>query len=248
MEPQLAILGPAPLTQPLQFPARLQQCLPEFTDPALLDLALTHASSTRGANNERLEFLGDTVLDLIVAHDLFKRHKHQAEGEMTQMKANLVSRATLAEVARELELPAAAKVGGGLRKSTLSRSVLANLYEAVVGAIYLDQGLESARRFVMESMGPRFQVDSKKKNAPIPKQDLQQYGQQTFGEAPVYELLETRGEAHSRGFLVQATLHGETYPSAWGRSIKEAESWAAIEALLMIHQRTGKELSDSGNE
>lgn len=219
--------------------------MPEFTDPALLDLALTHASSTRGANNERLEFLGDTVLDLVVAHDLFRRHKHQAEGEMTQMKANLVSRATLAEVARELELPAAAKVGGGLRKGTLSRSILANLYEAVVGAIYLDQGLEASKKFIMESMGPRFQVDSKKKNAPIPKQDLQQFGQQTFGEAPVYKLLETRGEAHSRGFLVQAVLHGETFPSAWGRSIKEAESWAAIEALLLINQRINQESQDT---
>ncbi|MBL4770287.1 MAG: ribonuclease III [Planctomycetes bacterium] len=226
------------MTQPAQFPARLRQCLPEFTDPALLDLALTHASSTRGENNERLEYLGDTVLDLIVAHDLYNRHKAQAEGELTQMKANLVSRSTLAEVARELDLPMVAKVGGGLRRSTLSRSVLANLYEAIVGAVYLDQGLAAARNFVRDSMGTRFQVDSKKKNAPIPKQDLQQYGQQTFGEPPVYELLETRGEAHSRGFLIQATLHGETYPSAWGRSIKEAESWAAIEALLLINQRS----------
>jgi ribonuclease-3 len=226
------------LTQPAPYPARLQQCLPEFTDPALLDLALTHASTTSEANNERLEFLGDTVLDLIVAHDLFDRHKHQAEGELTQMKANLVSRATLAEVASELELQSVAKVGGGLRRSTLSRSVLANLYEAVIGAIYLDQGLQAARNFVRESMGVRFQVDSKKKNAPIPKQDLQQYGQQAYGEPPQYELLDTRGEAHSRGFLVQAVLHGEKYPSAWGRSIKEAESWAAIEALLLINQRS----------
>ncbi len=201
-----------------------------------MDLALTHASTVGGTDNERLEFLGDTVLDLVVAHDLFDRHKDQAEGELTQMKANLVSRATLAEVATELELHNAARVGGGLRRSALSRSVLANLYEAVVGAIYLDQDLEAARKFIRESMGNRFQVDSKKKNAPIPKQDLQQFCQQNFGEPPKYELLDTRGEAHSRAFLVRAVAHGEAYPSAWGRSIKEAESWAAIEALLQINQ------------
>ncbi|MDF1838417.1 MAG: putative dsRNA-binding protein, partial [Planctomycetota bacterium] len=118
----------------------------------------------------------------------------------------------------------------------LSRSVLANLYEAVVGALYLDQGLEAARLFIRASMGPRFGVDSKKKNAPIPKQDLQQYAQQTFGEPPKYELLETRGEAHSRAFLVRAIVSEQAYPSAWGRSIKEAESWAAIEALLQINR------------
>jgi ribonuclease-3 len=202
-----------------------------------LDLALTHASNSVGGNNERLEFLGDTVLDLVVAHDLFTRHPKQAEGELTQMKANLVSRATLAEVARELELHTVAKVGGGLSTGTLSRSILANLYEAVVGAVYLDSGLDAARDFIRASMGSRFQVDSKKKNAPIPKQELQQYGQQTYGEPPRYELLDTRGEAHSRAFLVQAVLQDETFPSAWGRSIKEAESWAAIEALLVIEQR-----------
>ncbi|MCA9003289.1 MAG: ribonuclease III, partial [Planctomycetes bacterium] len=166
-----------------------------------MDLALTHASCASGESNERLEFLGDTVLDLIVAHDLFQRHPEQAEGELTQMKSNLVSRATLAHVARELELHRVAKIGGGLNRSSLSKSTLANLYEALVGAIYLDSGLQSARDFVRTSMGSRFRIDSAQKSAPIPKQELQQYAQQQGGDPPTYELLETRGEAHARAFL-----------------------------------------------
>ncbi len=225
-----------------QIPARLRACLPPFKDQALWRLALTHASldlREQGSgdlreSNERLEFLGDTVLDLVVAEFLYRRFPGRAEGDLTQMKANLVSRATLAEVAREWQLGEVALIGGGLQRGHLSRSVLANLLEAVIGAIYLDQGLAAAERFIECTLGDRLRSDSTRANTPSPKQQFQEYCQKLSGKPPRYRVLEQRGEAHARAFLVAAEADGQRYPSAWGRTIKEAESWAALEALLVL--------------
>ena len=244
LRPVEATLRPPLVNEIPELPARLRACLPAFKDPALWRLALTHASLDRRtdgqpASNERLEFLGDTVLDLVVAHDLYERFPGRAEGDLTQMKANLVSRATLAEVARDLQLGEVALVGGGLQRGQLSRSVLANLLEAVIGAIYLDQGLAAAEAFIETTMGERLRSNSIKANAPGPKQRLQEHCQQRFGKPPRYKVLEKRGEAHARAFLVATEVDGERYPSAWGRTIKEAEGWAAYEALLVMGQADG---------
>ena len=107
----------------------------EFGDATLLDLALTHSSMGLERDNERLEFLGDAALDLVVAEELFRRHDDLHEGDMTELKAWVVSRKTLAEAARLLELDQFARVGQSLRERTLPRSVLSNLYEAVLGAV-----------------------------------------------------------------------------------------------------------------
>jgi len=123
----------------------------EFQDPGLLALALRHASMGP-RNNERLEFLGDTVLDLLVAEELFHHHEEEREGSLTEMKAEVVSRRSLAEAARALRLADEAHVGPGMRGRELPISVLANLYEAVLGAVYLDAGLEVARSFVRETL------------------------------------------------------------------------------------------------
>ena len=219
------------------YPARLRACLPPFKDPANIELALTHASTDGRTSNERLEFLGDTVLDLLVAEFLYKRYPGRAEGELTQMKSALVSRATLADVARELGLSSVAVVGGGLQAGNLSRAVLANLYEAVIGAAYLDQGLQGAHDFVESSMGERLRSEAIKANEPVPKQRLQEYCQKLHGKPPRYKVLETRGEAHARAFKVCAELAGERFPTAWGRTIKEAESWAAYEAMLILESQ-----------
>ena len=221
------------------YPARLRACLPPFKDQALIRLALTHASHDRRTeqgriSNERLEFLGDTVLDLVVAEFLYRQFPGRAEGDLTQMKANLVSRATLAEVAREIDLGQAATLGGGLQRTHLSKAVLANLFEAVLGALYLDQGLQASEDFVEKTLGDRLRSDSVKANEPGNKQRLQEHCQRTFGRPPRYKVLDTRGEAHARAFLVLAEVNGTRFPSAWGRTIKEAEAWAAFEALLVL--------------
>src|SRR5688500_10422427 len=123
-----------------------------FRDPELLALARTHASTGAARDNERMEFLGDAVLDLVVAEELFRRMPALPEGSMTQRKASVVSRKSLARAARELALAGDVQLGGGLRGRTMTVSILANFYEAMVGAIYLDGGLDAGRAFVRETL------------------------------------------------------------------------------------------------
>jgi ribonuclease-3 len=209
----------------------------DFSDHELFELALTHSSLGRATDNERLEFLGDAALDLVVAEELFRHHRDLSEGDLTELKAWVVSRKTLAEAARLLDLDRAARVGAGLRERTLPRSVLSNLYEAVLGAVYLDGGLEAARAFVLTTLrGPLNQVRQRSRGS-NPKQLMQQLCQKRWGTLPDYVVLESRGEAHARAFLVAAEAGGERFPSAWGRTRKEAESWAAHEALLLLQPR-----------
>jgi len=206
----------------------------DFSRPELLELALTHASSSLSRDNERLEFLGDAALDLLVAEELYHHHAELPEGELTELKASVVARRTLAEAATRLRLFERARVGPGLRERTLPRSVLANLYEAVLGAVYLDGGLDAARAFVLTSLrAPLERVRARSQNA-NPKQRLQQLCQKRWNALPAYVVLESRGAAHARAFLVAGELGGERWPSAWGRTRKEAESWAAHEALLVL--------------
>lgn len=210
----------------------------EFRDPRLLELALTHSSTGSEQDNERLEFLGDAALDLLVAEELFRLHPQLAEGALTDLKAEVVSRRTLADAARSLELAERARLGGGLRRRALPRSVLANLYEAVLGAVYLDAGLEEARSFVRATLAAALGEAPAPRWGANPKQALQEHCQGLHKSLPRYHLLDQRGEAHARAFLVQAELEGERFPSAWGRTLKEAESWAAHEALLVIEERS----------
>jgi ribonuclease-3 len=212
----------------------------DFAHPDLLDLALTHSSIGLSRDNERLEFLGDAALDLIVAEELYRHHQELPEGELTELKANVVARRTLAEAARRLDLERHARVGPGLRARTLPRSVLANLYEAVLGAVYLDGGLEAVRAFTLTTLrGPLERVRARSQ-ANNPKQRLQQLCQKQWNSLPKYVLLESRGEAHARAFLVACETGGAQHPGAWGRTRKEAESWAAHEALLVLEQETGE--------
>lgn len=209
----------------------------EFRDPDLLDLALTHSSLGSSRDNERLEFLGDAALDLVVAEDIFRSHRDLAEGEMTELKASVVSRKSLAEAATALGLGESAQLGQGLRKRALPRSVLANLYEAVLGAVYLDGGLAAARGFILSTLGPQLDAVRARDRGANPKQRFQQLCQSRFGELPTYVVLASRGAAHARAFLIAAEADRERFPGAWGRTRKEAESWAAHEALLVLADR-----------
>jgi ribonuclease-3 len=206
----------------------------DFSDPELQALAFTHSSLGLERDNERLEFLGDAALDLVVAEELFRHHANLPEGDLTELKAWVVSRKTLAEAARDLKLEEVARVGPGLRERTLPRSVLANLYEALLGAIYLDGGLEAARTFVRTTLRAPLNHVRHKAQGPNPKQAFQQLCQKRWGCLPTYAVLDSRGEAHARAFLVSAEAGGKEFPSAWGRTRKEAESWAAHEALLEL--------------
>lgn len=210
-----------------------------FRDGTLLELALTHASAgvstQRGRrDNERLEFLGDTVLDLVIAEDLYEDDAAHAEGKLTEMKAAVVSRKALADAARRLDLALAARLGRGLAAREPSRAILANLFEAIVGAIYLDGGLEAAREFVLRSLAVELEEARARKDEAVPKQGLQELCQRTYGTTPQYEVVERRGDDHARAFLVRAKVGARAFAPAWGRTMKEAESWAAYEALLEL--------------
>jgi len=216
----------------------------EFRDPSLLELARTHASTGAGRNNERLEFLGDAVLDLIVAEELYRAHEDVPEGELTELKAWVVSRRVLAEAAHECGLDRDVRLGTGMRDRALPRSVLANLYEAFLGAVYLDAGLEPARSWARASLRAPLARVREREGGANPKQALQRYSQLSTGEPPDYVVLAERGDAHARAFLVAARCGERSFPSAWGRTRKEAERWAAHEALLVLEEQGGVEELD----
>ena len=210
-----------------------------FQDSTLLELALTHASAgvstERGRrDNERLEFLGDTVLDLVIAEELYGDEEAHSEGQLTEMKAAVVSRKALADAARRLDLALAARLGRGLARREPSRAILANLYEALVGAIYLDGGLEPARAFALRTLDVELEEARRTRDVAVPKQALQEYCQKEWGTPPRYEVVERRGDDHARAFRVRARAQDREFKAAWGRTVKEAESWAAYEALVEL--------------
>lgn len=209
----------------------------EFKRPELLEQALTHASTGSAEDNERLEFLGDAVLDLIIAEELFGETPSLSEGEMTEFKASVVARRPLASAALNLGLDRIARLGPGLASRVLPQSVLANLYEAVLGAIYLDGGLEAANAFAKSSLREALRQVKARQGGSNPKQTFQQLCQREWGEPPTYIELQSRGRAHARAFLIAAEAGGERFPSAWGRTRKEAERWAAHEAMLILEER-----------
>lgn len=207
----------------------------DFRDPSLLELALTHSSAGRERDNERLEFLGDAALDLVVAEELFRADGDELpEGEMTERKAAVVSRKSLAEAAARIGLDRHVRLGPGLQDRALPRSVLANIYEAVLGAVYLDGGLEAVRAFARATLREALVRVREPSLGQNPKQELQQICQRDLGGLPSYVLLDERGAAHARAFRIAVEAAGRRFPSAWGRTRKEAEAWAAREALLVL--------------
>jgi ribonuclease-3 len=215
----------------------------EFADPALLELALTHASTGASADNERLEFLGDAALDLIVAEELFRTHADLAEGELTELKSHVVSRPALARAARVLELEPAARIGLGLRRSALPASVLANLYEALLGAVYLDGGFEPARAVVLHLLGDRIESAGNKPVDKDPKTALQELLQGRGLALPRYAVQKTEGEAHDQTFIVECRVDDlGTAATGRGASRRAAEQ-AAAEAVLALLEKTPKKKS-----
>jgi ribonuclease-3 len=213
-----------------------------FEDRGLLVAALTHASIAehRLASNERLEFLGDAVLGLVVCQELFDRYPDALEGEMTRIKSVVVSRDTCARVTNRLGLMAHMSLGKGISDADqLPSSLAACAYEAVVGAMYLDGGLDVARAFILKHMVPEIERVAAGEHRLNYKSLLQQYAQRDLGGTPHYEVLDEKGPDHSKAFEVAVVLRGRRYPSAWGPSKKAAEQRAAMEALRDLGQLKG---------
>ena len=210
-----------------------------FHDADLLKLALHHASSAdhRRDSNERMEFLGDAVLGLVVCQALYERLPNALEGEMTKIKSAVVSRRTCARVAHALQLTEGLVVGQGMDQGEhLPSSLAAGTLEAVIAAIYLDGGLEAAREFILRHMEDELQKATDSQHQFNYKSHLQQWAQRELSATPLYELLDEKGPDHSKCFEVAVTINGRQFPSAWGPNKKEAEQKAARLALITLDQ------------
>lgn len=206
-----------------------------FSEPALLKLALTHRSVSSEDparnDNERLEFLGDAVLQLVITHVLYDRYPHLAEGQMAKVRAAVVSRGALAEIARALglgdhvDLSPAEQSTGGRDKD----SILADAMEALIGAIYLDGGLEPARSVILELWDSRVAERAKDPGVKDYKTRLQELVARQ-GLRPEYRVVGS-GPDHDRRFTAEVLVSGRRQGSGEGRSKKEAEQAAAREAL-----------------
>jgi ribonuclease-3 len=209
-----------------------------FQNTDLLRAALTHASGadSRLASNERLEFLGDAILGLVVCERLFLCFPDYLEGELTKIKSVVVSRRTCAHISRQLRLEEFLIMGKGMNSATaFPASVLADVFESMVAAIYLDGGLEPARDFILKHMGPEIDQVAEGAHGGNYKSVLQQLAQREFGSTPLYQLLDEKGPDHSKCFKIAAVIGRQTYASAWGRNKKEAEQKAALNALSQIN-------------
>ena len=211
-----------------------------FRQPDLLRGALTHASgaNTRLASNERMEFLGDAVLGLVTCEQLYLRFPDYQEGDLTKIKSVVVSRRTCARFSKALDLGAFIFLGKGmnhLHSSAVPASMLADVYESLVAAIYLDGGLEAARTFILRHLGPEIEEVAEGAHGGNFKSLLQQVGQREFGETPQYKLLDEKGPDHSKCFKIAAVIGRHHYTAAWGRNKKEAEQKAAMNALAKIN-------------
>ncbi len=207
-----------------------------FQNKELLAAAITHPSAAEhdviGSSYQRLEFLGDSILGAIVAFELFSRFPDRDEGELTLMKVALVSGETLSQVAESLGLAELIVVGESVRGTGLRgmRSVLEDVFEALVGALYLEAGIQKAQDFVLAHLSELMEEDAVKNLEP-PKSLLQQYTQRDLHQTPVYKLVEQSGPAHSPTFTSVVLVGGIRKGRGTGLSKKESEAQAAHDAL-----------------
>src|SRR5918911_4532204 len=237
-------------------PAALEQTLAyTFRDRHLLERALTHRSwahentpageeaRARLLHNEALEFVGDSVLGLVVADALFRAHPEVTEGELSRMKHRLVSTQTLARVSRRLGLGEHLRVGRGEEKTggRRKRALLADAFEALLAAVFLDGGYAEAEGFVRRALAPELEEASPESAAAADfKTMLQERLQSERHLSPAYEVVETEGPPHARTFHVEAVFDRERVRGS-GPTIKSAEMDAACRALELIGPPTGSD-------
>jgi len=224
----------SPLVRPAEHLARRLGLT--FQDTALLDSALRHRSAGSN-NNERLEFLGDSVLNLIIAEQLFRLRPDATEGELSRLRATLVREDSLAEVARELELGDYLTLGSGELKSGGFRraSILADALEALIGAVYLDRGFEQTVALVLRLFGDKLRDLPEAAVLKDPKTQLQEWLQSRQQDLPTYEVIEVKGAAHAQTFTVACMVTGQSQPSIGkGSSRRKAEQAAAREMLNRV--------------
>ncbi len=208
-----------------------------FEQEELLRQALTHRSYSRGANNERLEFLGDSILGLVISRQIYARFSEASEGKLSRMRAALVKKQTLAEIALSIGLGEHLLLGGGELKSGGHRreSILADALEAIIAAVYLDGGDEAAERVVLRLYQDRLDALNETMQLKDAKTRLQEYLQSRKMELPDYSVDKTTGQAHEQTFTVSCKLAELGLHSVGrGPSRKQAEQEAARDMLARL--------------
>jgi ribonuclease-3 len=211
-----------------------------FSDIKLLRTALTHSSFAYETGtsefNEKLEFLGDSVLGLAITEYIFERFPKMQEGGLAKLRANLVRAETLAGVAGDLKLGDFIFMGRGAEQSGGRRnaSILADCLEAVIGAIYLDQGFDAAASFVIRLFKEKIAEQGRQKEQGDPKTTLQELTMDKWGTLPDYEIINQKGPAHRPMFSATVSIRGQVYGKGVGTSKKRAQQLAAKEALKKI--------------
>ena len=219
-----------------------------FKNPQLLKESLTHASiaDNRLLSNERMEFLGDAILDLIICEALYLKFPEYLEGELTKIKSAVVSRRTCAEVSIETNLIELLIIGKGVGTGlAMPSSLAAAVYESIVAAIYLDGGFEAVKAYVLRTMGPKIELIASNAHQQNYKALLQQHAQKSMNATPVYELLDEKGPDHSKCFEVCVAIDGKRFDSAWGPNKKMAEQKAALLALEELGLMDSKDIDDA---
>ena len=208
-----------------------------FRNPALLRQALMHASGAphRLASNERLEFLGDAILGLVVSELLYHHYPKELEGELTRIKSIVVSRRVCAKIARMIGLDEFLLLGKGMQdQRRLPPSLAAGAFESLVAAIYLDGGHDAAATFIRRFLLPEIETAAQGDPGGNYKSLLQQIAQREYGTVPNYLVMEEKGPDHHKSFKIQAQIQQRLFPPAWGRNKKEAEQRAALNALSAL--------------
>lgn len=213
-----------------------------FANPELLEMALRHRSAGN-KNNERLEFLGDAVLNLVIANQLYAMHSEATEGELSRWRASLVREESLAVIARELDLGSYLVLGSGEMKSGGFRrdSILADALEATIGAVYLDQGFDIARALLVRLFDRMLRDLPDAASLKDPKTRLQEWLQGQKRELPSYEVTKVRGQAHKQMFEVTCRLD-DTQQMAIGngssrRKAEQAAAESMFQALSLLQRK-----------
>ena len=218
-----------------------------FKDRALLALAFIHRSFINenkeiGQHNERLEFLGDSILGMLIADYLYRYLPSTPEGELSVLRSRLVEASSCYDYVQKYELGQYLLLGKGekMNDGRGRESILADLFEAIIGAIYLDGGLEAAKRFLFKNFSPEIDAILK---TPLRnfKAQLQDYCQKKFQQTPVYKVVSEEGPDHSKIFQICVVVNGQEIGNGQGSSKKEAQQAAAADALVHYQKIDTKE-------
>jgi ribonuclease-3 len=221
--------------------ALLKQLEYSFVNAELLDEALTHRSAA-AKNNERLEFLGDGILNFVIAHELFKRYPDVQEGDLSRLRATLVNKESLAEIAKHLNLSEVIKLGSGELKSGGFRrpSILADAVESIFGAVYSDSGFESCRDLIVRLYEKRLASPIDLQSLKDAKTQLQELLQSRHYALPEYQVVKITGQAHAQVFHVRCSIEKMNIQvDGEGKSRRKAEQVSAEKAIIKVTAHYG---------